>query len=482
MVARALLFVALAFGTLAAPALLLAQADYRVYIDHPRLFLDADQLRRLERDAQRETPRWMRLMELLRAGAPLEDKPAAQALVWRLAHDEPSGRSAVEWAVQAASHGFPGAGELREGALVFDWTQDLLDETQKKTIIDGLALGAEGATEMAGSDVEHIRDGAMAAVALAGHWDGSEATLGKLLNNQWEREILPLLKGGQLTDKGGELVAVLEICHVIRRNLERDLWKDAPDVFRSLPMARILSYLPETALSDEGRLRRRATTDDSVRELALGRIAEMMLVSYEIGVRDFQFLQGWLRNDSFTLTGPLGAFYEFLWINPYVPGLSPTSGPIAAYDPVRGRVFARASWDDGAQWLGWYDGKLIVRENGQQRQVAPGKDPIAFPLPDAAIVLGGMPGKTELTIAKGRQPFGPNIWVVGMAEGLEYPIKIGKSDYQMYKAAHGGIVELRNDPKAKRPSIEYDEKIRLQFREGAPPPSGPAPTLGPKLK
>ncbi|MEZ5364047.1 MAG: hypothetical protein R2748_17335 [Bryobacterales bacterium] len=42
----------------------------------------------------------------------------------------------------------------------------------------------------------------------------------------------------------------------------------------------------------------------------------MLLVAYDISLRDLQFLQGFLRNDSFTLTGPLGAFYEFLWINP----------------------------------------------------------------------------------------------------------------------------------------------------------------------
>ncbi|MEZ5397160.1 MAG: hypothetical protein R2724_30885 [Bryobacterales bacterium] len=123
--------------------------------------------------------------------------------------------------------------------------------------------------------------------------------------------------------------------------------------FQTLPMARILSYLPGAELSDEGGLRRRATSDGSARELALGRIAEMLLVAYDISLRDLQFLQGFLRNDSFTLTGPLGAFYEFLWINPYVPGLSPTSGPIAAYDPIRGRVFAReAGTTERSGWVG----------------------------------------------------------------------------------------------------------------------------------
>ena len=44
-------------------------------------------------------------------------------------------------------------------------------------------------------------------------------------------------------------------------------------------MARILSYLPESELSDEGRLRRRAAGSNEHRELALARIAEMLLVS-----------------------------------------------------------------------------------------------------------------------------------------------------------------------------------------------------------
>ena len=180
------------------------------------------------------------------------------------------------------------------------------------------------------------------------------------------------------------------------------------------------------------------------------------------------------------MTGPLGAFYEFVWINPYVPGLSPTSGPIAAYDPVRGRVFARDSWDDGARWLGWFDGKLLMRENGQQRQVQPGKNPEPFALPDFAIVLGGMEGKTEVTIQKGNQPFGARIWLVGLTPGMQYPIKVAKADFEMYQADAGGVIELRSDPDSKKASIKYEEKIRLQLRAGTMPPKGPAPTLGGK--
>ncbi len=475
MVARALLL-----AVVAAPALVFAQADFRVYIDHPRLFLDPDRLRRLERDAQRETARWLRLKEMHDLGAPLEDKPATEALLWRLEGNEAAADAAIDWALEAARRGFEARGELRQGALVFDWLQPRLDPDQRAALIEGLAAGAERSTALAGSDVAGVRDGVLAAIALAGHWDGSEPTLGALLSNQWEREIAPLLKAGQLTDNGEELVAVLEICHVIRLNLERDLWQETPAVFRSLPMARILAYLPGAELSDEGRLRRRAVGENSHRELALARIAEMLLVAYEIGLREFQFLQGWLRNDSYTLTGPLGAFYELVWVNPYIPGLSPTSGPVAAYDAVRGRVFARRSWDDGAFWLGWFDGQLRLRENGEKRPIGPAKNPKAFPLPGSAVVLGGMEGKTDLTIPQGGLPSSPRIWIVGLVEGMQYPIKVGKGDFEMFTARRGGIVELRNQPDARKATLEYDKKIRLQLRAGSAAPSGPAPTLGPK--
>ncbi|MEZ5397161.1 MAG: hypothetical protein R2724_30890 [Bryobacterales bacterium] len=127
MVVRALLFV-----IVATPTLLFGQADYRVYIDHPRLFLDADRLRRLERDAERETPRWIRLKELLEVDAPLEDKPATQALLWRVSKNQAAGKAARPSGPSGRRRLLLRPGQLREAALVFDWTQDLLDDAQKK--------------------------------------------------------------------------------------------------------------------------------------------------------------------------------------------------------------------------------------------------------------------------------------------------------------------------------------------------------------
>ena len=41
-----------------------------------------------------------------------------------------------------------------------------------------------------------------------------------------------------------------------------------------------------------------------------------------------------------------GAPYEFLWANPYQPGLSYYHVPLIYHNPDFGRLFVRSSWDD----------------------------------------------------------------------------------------------------------------------------------------
>ena len=55
---------------------------------------------------------------------------------------------------------------------------------------------------------------------------------------------------------------------------------------------------------------------------ALARAAGLSTVAYDTNALENQFLQGWLIQDRFMLRGVFGAPYEFLWANPYQPGLS----------------------------------------------------------------------------------------------------------------------------------------------------------------
>ena len=153
--------------------------------------------------------------------------------------------------------------------------------------------------------------------------------------------------------------AVIEFCHAVRNNLQLELWHEAIDVFKSLPFSLILRYYPEPLQTEAGVFRQPATlttveTDPEI-EATVSRIAELLLVAYENTWEEYQFLQGWLRHDEYSLTNPLGAPYEFLWLNPYLPGLSYFSAPPIVHDELRGRLFARAGWQEGDLWAGYFN-------------------------------------------------------------------------------------------------------------------------------
>jgi len=69
--------------------------------------------------------------------------------------------------------------------------------------------------------------------------------------------------------------------------------------------------------------------------------------------------------DRFLLRGPLGAPYEFLWANPYQPGLSYDHAPLVDYDPAFGRLFVRSDWLDTAEWFGSFDCVMQAFRDGR---------------------------------------------------------------------------------------------------------------------
>ena len=71
-------------------------------------------------------------------------------------------------------------------------------------------------------------------------------------------------------------------------------------------------------------------------------------------------------HDRFVLRGPFGAPYEFLWANPYLPGLSFYHMPLFFHDQRRGELYARSTWDDDARWIGYRRGRAQVFQNGKR--------------------------------------------------------------------------------------------------------------------
>ncbi len=432
--------------SLASPLLLFGQADYRVYNDHPRLLLDADRLKRLSREAERQTDRWRLVKQQLSAGDAMPERAVALALSHQIMGDEPACREAVEL-----------ARDLRQTALAFDWCHGVLDaETRSK-----LAAQLVEQAAVAPSTAEGLRDAVLALVAAAGEGQGAEAALGRVLTQIWDAKLLPELEGGGLVDEAASLVALLETAHVLRYNLDRDIWNESPEAFRALPMARVLGYLPQTLESEEGRLRRYAlSSGDPMEDALLGRVAEMLLIAYESASRPSQFLQGWLRNDTYTLKGPRGALYEFLWLNPYLPGLAPASAPKWTFDSVRGRIFARA--DD--RWIGYFQGELKVDSGSGMQPAGAELRGRPFYVEGAAIIWTAGPGKWDVQIPEGRDPQGPVTLLIGLEAGRDYSVRAGKGAWRQVRADRGGVLAVRNDYEAQQTGLVYGESVRVQLK------------------
>ena len=135
----------------------LGQDEYRVYTEHPRLFLTPQRLRLLKRERDRESMRWRQFDLLVRAAAQMREPGFALALHYAVSGDTAIGKRAVDWALG------PGA-DLRQLALIYDWCQPLLSSTQSKSLETKLSRLAAQKT---GTELPAARDRMLAVIAAA---------------------------------------------------------------------------------------------------------------------------------------------------------------------------------------------------------------------------------------------------------------------------------------------------------------------------
>ena len=447
------------------PSFGFAQPEYRVYEDHPRLFLEPSRLKRLRKDVERRSVRWEQLRRLAEENVALPEQPLVGALQFQVAGDEAAGRQAVAWAVAMAedSRGFERLADLRLGAVVFDWCYELFTEEERARVAGALGKAAGTAAGASGLDPGEVRSAALAAIAVAGDWAGSESALADLVERRWKTEILPALRRGRLADRAEDLLAVVEFCHAVRNNLQLELWQEAIDVFKSLPFSLILRYYPEPLQTEAGVFRQPAMlttveTDPEI-EATVSRIAELLLVAYENTWEEYQFLQGWLRHDEYSLTNPLGAPYEFLWLNPYLPGLSYFSAPAIVHDELRGRLFARAGWQEGDLWAGYFNSQLQVFAEGKRFVVRREDEQAPLVFPDTVVVLARVPMSIKV-----RAPEAAVIYMVGLGKGKSYNFVINKRTFRTYEAGRGGIIVLKNPPKGSgKRFLKFKKPIRIEL-------------------
>jgi hypothetical protein len=160
---------------------------------------------------------------------------------------------------------------------------------------------------------------------------------------------------------------VYEMLHAVRDNLRIELRESAPAYFKSLPVDHLSSHYPAPYEASENEYRVPVYVRDGepdLKDAAMSRAAELAMVAYDDNAAESQYLQGWLMQDRFLMRGALGSVYEFLWANPYQPGLSYFQTPLVFHDDFTGHVFARTSWDENATWLGYFDGHLQMFRDG----------------------------------------------------------------------------------------------------------------------
>lgn len=353
----------LAILLLAAP--LCAQSDeFRVYTDAPRLLLTPQRLRLLQRERQRDSLRWNVLDALISGGAVPPEPGFAWALYYRTTGDLSWGKKAVEWALGA------NATDLRQLALVYDWCGPAMTAEQSTSLAAKLQRGLSAPPpKEAQTDVRQQRSRVFAAIALADRLpDRGESVLKPLVEQWWRGHIARKLKAGTPAIPRDQTYALMELLHAVRDSLNIDLREDAPDYFKSLPTDHLEGHYPAPLSNPENDFRIPVYVRDGEPDLndaALARAAEFAMVAYDSNALENQYLQGWLMQDRFLMRGGFGVPYEFLWANPYQPGLSYFRMPLVYHDALTGHFFARTSWDEEATWLGYFDEHLQVFHDGK---------------------------------------------------------------------------------------------------------------------
>jgi len=405
----------------------------RIYTEHPRLFLGPHRLKLLQKERERRSLRWQQF-ELLMAGhAPMPEPGFASALYYRVAGDTASGRAAVTWALG------PGT-DLRQLALVFDWCQALLAPAQSRALAAKLAKGLEQARQ--DHSIAALRSRTLAAVALADHLqEVSERELESAIQVHWRGEIAPELQQGHDVIPHEDYYALYEMLHAIRDNLQIDLRESAPEYFKAVPVYDLVSYYPATFPAPEGEYRIPASKggeEPDVRRATMSRAAELAMVPFDTNAPSSQILQGWLMHDNFLLRSTLGAPYEFLWANPYHPGLSYYLAPLVFHDENFGRLFIRSSWDESARWLGYFDGALQLFESGNVTMLNAQLATEPMSLDTAVVFFGKNAQKFQIILNEDEEVF-----VLGLKPRRTYQIEVDDEELTEGDTDAGGILELK---------------------------------------
>ncbi len=380
--------------------------------------------------------RWKQFEALISGGAALPEPGFGWALFHAIAGDAKTGKLAVDWALG------PGT-DLRQLAIVFDWCQDVLTEGQSAALA---ARIQKGIAQSDSPETASQRSRALAAIAIADlNMDFAEKVLRDVVEQWWRRDTAPALEKGRDLDAGAELYSLFEMLHAVRDNLTLDMRLSAPGYFKDLPSYQIAGNYPNPFPAAENEywipVYKGAGQPDPNRA-ALARAAGLSTVAFDTNALQNQFLQGWLIQDRFMLRGALGAPYEFLWANPYQPGLSFEHVPLLFHDARSGTLFLRSNWDENAVWFGLYqgeaqlfrDGKITVLTSSANQNARRAAKPELIEIGGASVMLA-REGLRFRTAAE-------HIFVFGWKPRIRYEVEVDDEELLEIETDAAGTMAL----------------------------------------
>jgi hypothetical protein len=403
--------------------------DFHVYRDAPRLLLTPQRLRLLQRERERQSPRWEQFDSLLSGGAQVAEPGFAWALYYQITRQPAAAKQAIDWALKDVVKDVvePNASLIRQLALVFDWCGPALTPAQS----DRLAAKIQAALAKPASDVRGQSARVFAAIALADRLpDQGDAVLREIVQKWWRSN--PVLPRDQR-------YFLYEMLHALRDNVKVDLRESAAGYFKDLPMAHLTGHYPAPFAAPENEFLIPAYLHDGnpdPADAAMSRAAGLAMVAYDTNALDSQLLQGWLMRDRFTMRGSLGAVYEFLWANPYQPGLNYDQVPLVFHQPDTGEVFARTSWDEDATWIGYFEGRLQLFQNGSLQTLRQGAAISPVRVGTATIISA--PSKEAAKFHLSNE----TLFVLGLAPRSEYAVEIDDQELEFLDTDVGGTLRV----------------------------------------
>lgn len=290
----------------------------------PRLLLTARRLHRLKLDNQRQTTRWSDFEDRVKNVPDSPERGFELALYSAVTGDETFCQEAVRWGLaHPANH--------RQNALIVNWCGTVIDAAGRKALLPSPVI-----TDPA-KPFSSARDEAFVRIARG---DASADSIVAHMRAQWSR-LLPLIQHDPRVCLP-ELYALFEFLDAADKLFRADLRQNDGQLFANLPGVFLLSLSSEQLEKPKWQTR----------------VAGLMMVSLDPNLQGSSFVQGWAMEDPKTVHDGPGVAYEFLWANPYLPGLGYYNMPPWVYDRPSGLLLARSSWEAPACRISLFRGQL----------------------------------------------------------------------------------------------------------------------------